>query len=138
MASKERYRRDIEYYKNYRKTHRTEQRRYEVKYEHTHRLASNRKHRLRTKKGNIYALNKRDYTGYCELCGLSPKRLEYHHWDNKNPSKGIWVVHWTHQLCELIDRGIIPLTVCSEIPLVEKYLELREKINAEYALSGIK
>jgi len=63
-----------------------------------------RKHVLGIKNKTIYGLNKRDWTGYCELCGRKNIRLGYHHWDNKNPSKGLWLCIICHQGCEHYEK----------------------------------
>lgn len=41
----------------------------------------------------------------CELCGREVKRLSYHHWDDTNLSKGLWVCYLCHMLCENLDNG---------------------------------
>lgn len=73
-----------------------------------------RKRVLTTSNGKfIYGLNKRDYTGYCEVCMKTPqelgfKRLEYHHWNDDNPSIGIWICYRCHKICHVVDRGDLP------------------------------
>lgn len=101
-------------------------------------LADTRNHVLTVNGKPIRGLNKRSYTGCCELSGQKCFHLDYHHWDDNQPEKGVWTSYWPHKLCELVDVGQIPLEVCSKIPWAKKYLELKEEINAEYALSGIK
>lgn len=76
----------------------------------------------------IRNLNKRDWTGYCELCGKiyekDIKRINYHHWDSDNPSKGIWVCWECHQVCELVEK--------ERLYLINKYLKLKVEVEKEY------
>lgn len=76
----------------------------------------------------ITGLNKRPHPGRCELCGRVGKRLAYHHWDNKEPSRGIWVSYKCHMIVELVDE-FGPEAVHS---MIDHYLELREAIEKEY------
>lgn len=72
----------------------------------------------------IYGLNKRPHPGYCELCGKSPKKLSYHHWDEKELSKGIWICprcHWVVEAYEKNDLGVI-----------QKYLRIKRVLNRQY------
>lgn len=73
-------------------------------------------------KGKYYTgLNKRPYTGYCELCGKKQdKRLCYHHWDDNKPDMGIWMCNPCHWFVEGIERGL----------QLRKYLDLKEKIES--------
>lgn len=86
---------------------------------------SSRKHRLHTNKGLISGLNKRDWTGYCELCGKTNIHLSYHHWDDKNPSKGLWVCNKScHDICEAIDTDQLYL-------IAERYLDFKKILDKE-------
>jgi len=40
----------------------------------------------------------------CEVCQKT-KKLDYHHWDDSNLSKGIWCCNVCHQMAEGIDKG---------------------------------
>ena len=53
----------------------------------------------------------------CEVCNKI-KRLAYHHWDDKNISKAVFVCGYCHIMSEQVDRN-----------LHTKYLKLKEKIN---------
>lgn len=55
--------------------------------------------------GTFNGLHKRLKPNSCELCG-SKTKLHYHHWDNTNPSKGIWVCQTNkcHNLAEVVDK----------------------------------
>ena len=72
-------------------------------------------------------LTKRPYPVGCEVCASSltlkgkPKRLFYHHWDNGNLSKGIWLCYSCHHLAEGIDKEL-------EI----KYKVLKKDIEKQY------
>ncbi len=50
---------------------------------------------------------KRDYPkdGKCELCHKRKAR-SYHHWDDDNLQKGIWLCPVCHMLAEGVDRGL--------------------------------
>lgn len=69
-------------------------------------------------------LHKRPKLTYCELCGDSEIKLGYHHWDNNNKSKGIWVCRRNkcHHLVEAVDK----LNNCNLLP--KKYSELKQRI----------
>lgn len=74
----------------------------------------------------VRAFGKRPYTGHCELCGADDKkRLSHHHWDNSNPSKGIWVCGRCHQLSEALDKNS---------SLGEKYQQLKATIEKEFQI----
>ena len=48
---------------------------------------------------------KRDYPkeNKCELCGLE-KQLGYHHWNDSQPSLGMWICHSCHYSAESVER----------------------------------
>lgn len=72
----------------------------------------------------IPGLKKRKWTGYCEVCGRENIQLDYHHWDNNNLSKGLWVcVNPCHLLCELVDKG--------NLSLAQVYLKLKRCLDKE-------
>ncbi len=54
----------------------------------------------------------------CELCGLACRTL-YHHWDDKDYSKGLWLCLRCHAVGEAADAGI----------LSTKYLSLKQAID---------
>lgn len=67
-------------------------------------------------------VKKRTWTGYCELCGKEKvSRLYYHHWDDKNPDRGIWVCFSCHQICETTDKGLLHLA--------QRYLKFKRALN---------
>jgi len=73
---------------------------------------------MRDEVGNLHLVRvtKRPYTGVCELCGKSPLRLDWHHWDNSHPEHGMWLCYGQcHIFAEKVELG-----------LVEKYKELKE------------
>lgn len=77
--------------------------------------------------GRFYGLHKRLKPNCCELCGNNRVKLDYHHWDDNNMSKGIWVCgrgNKCHELAEaidLIDNGSL---------LPSKYHKLKQIINS--------
>lgn len=67
-------------------------------------------------------LHKRPNPNFCEFCGDGKTHLGYHHWDDSNRSKGVWVcqVNKCHNLAEavdLIDNGSL---------LPDKYSKLKQ------------
>lgn len=66
-------------------------------------------------------LSKRPNLGHCELCDYKT-HLVYHHWDDNNRSKGIWVCQTNkcHNLAEVVDR----LDNGSLLP--DKYINLKQ------------
>jgi hypothetical protein len=80
-------------------------------------------HRRETVLNGKCGLHKRKYTGKCELCGVTvSKYLRYHHWDDSNPSVGVWLCTRCHNIAEAIDKII-------ENPLLlNQYKELRRRI----------
>ena len=79
----------------------------------------------------IHGLNKRPHPGYCELCAVGNVKLNYHHWDNSDYNKGIWVCYKCHILVEMIDSGL------SIKELIERYGELKCKIETEFTIKEI-
>ncbi len=71
-------------------------------------------------------LNKRPYPGECEVCGLpKEKGLLYHHWDEDNPSVGLWLCSRCHRLAEVLDK----LGSAKLGELLAKYLRLRGSVS---------
>lgn len=81
------------------------------------RLAKRRKTTLGYGRGVISGLDKRDYTGHCELCGKANIFLSYHHWDDKDYNKGIWVCNPCHQMITAYEKG--------KFAYLKKYLGLK-------------
>ena len=76
-------------------------------------------------------LNKRQYSGYCELCEQPFDRLEYHHWDDDNPAMGIWLCHHCHRYAEGFDKAIV------DPSFLELYKEIKNRIATEYYQSRL-
>jgi hypothetical protein len=73
----------------------------------------------------ITRLQKRSYTNYCEICLKSQEnKLAYHHWDDNNPSLGIWSCIKCHGLAEAVD-------IEGYQQRIERYLKLKEQIEKE-------
>jgi len=73
--------------------------------------------------------NKRPYpkNGKCELCpalrcGTKASSLVYHHWDDKDISKGMWICRRCHSIVEFVIKNI---------KIYKKYLKLSYNINEE-------
>jgi len=81
-----------------------------------------RRHKLTTSKGVVYGLNKRDYPeeSRCEICNENKVRLLYHHWDDDNLNKGIYLCIRCHYVAEAVDKGIHI-----------KYLRFKKKLDKE-------
>jgi len=71
--------------------------------------------------GERVRVNKRPRPTNCELCGRLKKILGYHHWDDDDPSKGVWVCgncHWIVGAYEKKHSDII----------TERYIKLKSEI----------
>jgi len=101
------------YFKEYYRTHQEQFRAYNKQYQ--------RNHTIRVWKGGTLRGNKRVFPEDegCELCGFKAKRLEYHHWDDSDLERGVWLCGFCHRFAEWVDRGLVP-----------KYLELKSKIES--------
>jgi rubrerythrin len=88
-------------------------------------MAYHRRHSLTTDGITYYGLSKRPHPKFCEVCG-NPyiKRLGYHHWDDNDKNKGVWVCRKCHYIIEQVDnrrgKSIIPL-----------YLKVKAQIEQE-------
>ena len=92
------------------------------------RRARERTTKLRTKDKTFRGLNKRLWPGKCELCTVEG-RLGYHHWDDNNPSLGIWICIRCHQFVEFVED----MNSGQALPYMKRYLELKEKVSREEA-----
>lgn len=110
----------IQYQKEYRKTHRKQLKQRKKEYWKKHKQYY-REHWLKTTEGKIRCVKKRHYTGYCELCGKENTRIGYHHWDDENPSKGLWVCMTCHWLCEATDK--------KQLYVIQRYLKFKKALN---------
>ena len=120
----------LNYVKNYYKQHRENILRYNRERYWKNRekiLAEQRRKVLTTSNNQFRELDKRPWTGYCELCGRSNiKQLSYHHWDDKNPSKGIWVCNSCHLMVTAYENG--------KFAYLQKYLRLKRFLNKQYKI----
>lgn len=91
-----------------------------------HEQERERKHRLRLWNGKSIYGDKRDYPKdeCCELCGRRSKMLGYHHYDDSDLQKGIWICSWCHGFAERFDDGY-----------TARYLALREKACGYFGLT---
>lgn len=69
------------------------------------------------------ALNKRPRPedGACELCRKPTRKLNYHHWDDEDFSKGMYLCNICHMFAEAVDKGV------SE----GEYFSLKDRIDRE-------
>lgn len=68
-----------------------------------------RKHCICSSNNKVFkGLNKRPYPEGkgCEICQRQDKHLVYHHWNDNNPSLGLWICKICHDMCEQIDKGL--------------------------------
>lgn len=98
-----------------------------------------RKHRLTTSGHRKVLGKKRPYPvdSVCELChsSITPKgeSLDYHHWDDNNLMKGLWLCRSCHINAEWIDKG--SNQQCQWIrraegeQYIERYVKLKAQIN---------
>jgi len=109
--------------KQYRLLHKKEIAQYQHKWYVTNRnqiLAKNKEWRRMhcidygrsREKRLITGLNKRLYPkgSKCELCSREcNNKLKYHHWDDTNLNKGIWICHVCHSFAERVDDGVVDI-----------------------------
>lgn len=77
-----------------------------------------RKHELTLSGGRrVSGLDKRDYTGYCEICHKTGKMLHYHHWNDKSLNLGMWICLLCHRAAEALEKGI-----------TNKYFSLKKEV----------
>ena len=76
--------------------------------------------------GKWKGLHKRPYTNACELCGSELTRLGYHHWDDNEPSLGIWLCAGCHKYAEGFDKAL------GDKPLLEVYAKLKDTVTSKY------
>ena len=65
---------------------------------------------------------KREYTNKCELCNNDIFRLDYHHWDDLNLLKGMWLCRHCHKIAEAIESMKNPNSIAN------KYIEYKKII----------
>lgn len=80
-----------------------------------------RKYIVRSTDNKYLKGKKRPWTSTCEMCEKQPKLLGYHHWDDEDISKGVWVCPPCHVKIEAIDNP----------ELVKKWRDLKARINKE-------
>lgn len=90
-----------------------------------------RRHVLHVNGKAICGLDKRAWTGYCELCNKENIRLHYHHWDDSRPSMGIWICQLCHYMCEQLEKEglLIAQRYFNFKQILEKEKELMRKLD---------
>lgn len=88
-----------EYHHHYYLTHQGPGQPYDREYRRNHVLIASNHVKL--------VGNKRPYPvdGKCELCGRKPQKLGYHHYDDNDLQKGLWLCAWCHGFAERLDEG---------------------------------
>ncbi len=69
----------------------------------------------------VVQVRKRWRPEWCELCKEWSNRLDYHHWDDENPSLGLWLCTRCHRFAEAMDRQDREL-------LMDRYLFLKSRV----------
>jgi hypothetical protein len=75
--------------------------------------------------GAFYHVHKRGRPINCEICGKNKNFLLYHHWDDKQMEKGIWICNFCHVRVEIFEQG-------EQHWLIRKYVSLKKKIEANF------
>ena len=68
--------------------------------------------------GKRVHVDKRHRPEACEVCGYPKPRLNYHHWDDDHPEKGLWLCGICHYMAGMIERD-----------LHNKYLRLKQDVD---------
>ena len=76
----------------------------------------------------VGGFNKRAYSEICEVCGGGGV-LVYHHWDDSNPNKGLWLCRRCHSIAEIIDRIDSGGKDIDPVVLVAKYRMKRDALD---------
>ena len=72
-------------------------------------------------------LSKRPYTnGICELCQGKVDRMHYHHWDDENPSLGLWLCPDCHRHAEGFDWAL------DRPDVLTRYADLKDSASRIY------
>jgi len=129
-----------EYNRNYRLRNKEKIRVHRKKYEKTQKYKVQkrnwaRNHIIITGGKKVCGVNKRPYTGYCELCGREfweeVNKLFYHHWDDKDIKKGkevrgIWLCGICHFMCEMVEKD--------RLYLVQRYLRFKRALDKKHKI----
>lgn len=124
----------------------TKQREYMRKWVADHRESVNkyqrdyqRKYRVETNGKTYCVRNKRLRPETCEICGLYHNHLSYHHWDDEDLSKGIWLCRFCHPIAEVLDCIKTPCLEDSLVvdhtrakTLAQKYITLKAEIELSH------
>lgn len=96
-----------DYKRKYRAEHRGQYNDYQREYEKTHQNKRNF-HRVGTRVSGktvyLQAPYKKAKPVRCEICNRNAKQLDYHHWDDSKPSKGLWLCRRCHTAVEALEH----------------------------------
>lgn len=82
-------------------------------------------------KGKLVKVKKRQFSGRCEVCGKeNNSKLNYHHWDNSNLAKGIWVCFGCHWMVEGFDKNLYDKYAILKAQVEELFSAQRENATA--------
>jgi len=76
----------------------------------------------------ISGLNKRGYSEICEICGRGGL-LVYHHWDDSDLNKGLWLCYRCHLIAEMVDKVDNGGTGINPVVLIIKYRAKRDSLD---------
>jgi len=120
-----------EYMRNWTAKNRKDVNEYHRNYAHNYILRTNSK---------IYVVkNKRQRPAVCEICNIPHNHLSYHHWDDEDLSKGIWLCRFCHPIAEVLDCIKAPCLEDSLVAdhtraktLAQKYITLKAEIELSH------
>lgn len=110
----------IEYFREWRRTHKESVYAADRRYRLLHpSIETTKINGVRTK---LLAPYKQNKPATCELCHKDSGHLCYHHWDNSNPSMGLWICNPCNLFAEAIDL--------SGTSIKDNYLTLRAQLDS--------
>ena len=92
---------------------------------HDEVLAKERQSKLGSGEKHLTGLQKRPHPGACELCQAQDKRLSYQHWDDGDPSLGMWLCGRCFKIAQGVEAQV------REEAIVSAYLALKGKLSEE-------
>jgi hypothetical protein len=69
---------------------------------------------------------KRPYSDKCEMCGRNRRKINYHHWDESNYLRALWLCGRCHWIAEAVEGITKPTSLSS------KYLKLKQQMESVY------
>jgi hypothetical protein len=88
-------------------------------------LSKRRQSQLGSGDKHLTGLQKRPHPGACELCQVQDKRLSYQHWDDGNPSLGMWLCGRCFKIAQGVEAQV------REEDIAMAYQALKVKLSEE-------